>query len=285
MHCCLSCWSCTCSDDEKQQSRLFTFTWYVPHLLVKGQKLNNRQAFDTGLYSRRRPSWVLQAVREMPSGQASPMITFVAQHLPSMVTIPASAPTQAAFAEILTTCLTNIRVEVVSAPSLADAVAELLQNSLALALAPALGGLSHKASGTLVSMQQPVKPVLVKGPAEPDSAPQHAQQESPADLNGVPQHAGSAANLGPQHAQHDTEAVGNQRGSHQRVSEQLLGCLLKLYSNAVNLHGQCAATQMQIMPLPGQGTGLTTQQIPAAEQTGKLNAATDMSARLICYGT
>ena len=223
----------------------------------------------------------------MPSGQAAPMITFAAEHLPSLATLPVSSPTQAAFAEILTTCLANIRVEVVSAPTLADAVAELLQNSLAPALLPALGGLSPNASGTLVSMQQPNEPVLTRGPAEPDSAPQHAQQESPANLNVVPQHAGSPANLnlGPQHAQHDTATVDGQHGGHQHVSEQLLGCLLRLYSNAVDLYGRCAATQMQITPLPGQGTGLSTQQSPAAEQTGELNTATDTNACLICYGT
>ncbi len=241
---------------------------------------------DKPSIGRRCASRILQAVQEMPSGQATPMITFVAEHLPSLATLPVSSPTQAAFAEILTTCLTNIRVEVVSAPSLADAVAELLQNSLAPALLPALKGLSPNASASLVSMQQPDEPVLGKSPDQSDSAPQHAQQESPANLNVVPQHAGSPANLnlGPRHAQHDTEAVGGQRGSHQRVSEQLLGCLLRLYSNAVDLYGQCAATQMQIMPLPGQGTGLSTQQSPAAEETGELSTATDASACLVCYG-
>lgn len=215
------------------------------------------------------------------------MITFVTEHLPSLATIPASSPTQAAFAEVLTTCLSNIRVEVMSAPTLADAVAELLQNSLAPALLPALEDLSHNAPGTVVSMQQPDQPVLVKGPAEPDSAPQHAQHVSPANSKVVPQHAGSPAdlNLGPQHAQHGTETVDSQHGSHQHASEQLLGCLLRLYSNAVDLYGQCAATQMQITPLPGQGTGLSTQQSPAAEPTGELNTATDMSACLIYHGT
>ncbi len=215
------------------------------------------------------------------------MITFAAEHLPSLVTLRVSSPTQAAFAEVLTTCLANIRVEVVSAPTLADAVAELLQNSLAPALLPALKGLSPNASGTRVSMQQPDQPVLTRGPAKPDSGPQHAQQESPENLGVVPQHAGSPENLnlGPQLAQHDTEAVDNQHGSHQRVSEQLLGCLLRLYSNAVDLYSQCAATQMQITPLPGQGTGLSTQQTPAAEQTSELDTATDMNACLICYGT
>jgi len=165
------------------------------------------------------------------------MITFVTEHLPSLATIPASSPTQAAFAEVLTTCLSNIRVEVMSAPTLADAVAELLQNSLAPALLPALEDLSHN------------------------------------------------LNLGPQHAQHGTETVDSQHGSHQHASEQLLGCLLRLYSNAVDLYGQCAATQMQITPLLGQGTGLSTQQSPAAEPTGELNTATDMSACLIYHGT
>ena len=223
----------------------------------------------------------------MPSGQAAPMITFVAQHLPSLATIPVSSPTQAAFAEVLTTCLANIRIEVVSAPTLANAVAELLQNSLAPVLLPALGGVSPNASDTVVIMQQPDEPVLEQGPAEPDSAPQHAQQEFPANLNVVLQPAGSPANSnsGPQHAQHAIKAVGGHRGSHQRMSEQLLGCLLRLYSNAVNLYGQCAATQMQIMPLPGQGTGLSTQQSPAAEQTSELDTATDMNACLLCYGT
>ncbi|KAL0041979.1 hypothetical protein WJX79_010815 [Trebouxia sp. C0005] len=92
------------------------------------------------------PSFVsalARAVREMPSGQAAPMITFAAEHLPSLATLPVSSPTQAAFAQILSTCLANIRIEVVSAPTLADAVAELLQNSLA----PALGtGLSTQQS-------------------------------------------------------------------------------------------------------------------------------------------
>ncbi len=220
----------------------------------------------------------------MPSGQAAPMITFVAQHLPSLATLPGSSPTQAAFAEVLTTCLANIRVEVISAPTLADIVAELLQNSLAPALLPALGGLSYNASGTLVSMQQPDEAELAKGPAEPDSASQHAQQEFSANLNVVPQHAGSPANLDlvPQHAQHATQTVD---GSDQHAPEQLLGCLLRLYSNAVDLYGQCAATQIQITPLPGQGTGLSTQQSSAAEQTGELNTATHLSACLICYGT
>ncbi len=220
----------------------------------------------------------------MPSGQAAPMITFAAQHLPSLATLPVSAPTQAAFAEVLTTCLANIRVEVVSAPTLADAVAELLQNSLAPVLLPALGGLSPNASGAFVSMQQPDERVAGTSPDQSDSPPQHAQQESPANLDVVPQHAGSPANLnlGPQHAQHATKIVD---GSHQHTSEQLLGCLLRLYSNAVDLYGQCAATQLQITPLPGQGTGLSTQQSPAAEQTGELNTATDTSACLICYGT
>ncbi|KAL0022263.1 hypothetical protein WJX77_011953 [Trebouxia sp. C0004] len=219
-------------------------------------------------------SALARAVREMPSGQAAPMITFTAEHLPSLATLPVGSPTQAAFAEVLTTCLANIRVEVVSAPTLADAVAELLQNSLAPALLPAVGDLSPNASGTCVCKQQPHEPVMAKGLREPDSAPQYAQQESPANLNGVPQHAGSPANLnlGPPHAQHDTEAVDGQHGILQRVPEQLLGCLLRLYSNAVNLYGQCAATQMQITPLPGQGTGLSTQQSPAAEQTGTNNA-------------
>lgn len=216
----------------------------------------------------------------MPSGQAAPMITFAAEHLPSLATLPVSSPTQAAFAQILSTCLAKIRIEVVSAPTLADAVAELLQNSLAPALVPALRDLSYSASGTLVSMQQPDEPVPTKGPAEPDSAPQHAQQEVLANLTVGPQHEAPPVNLnlGPQHAQHDTAAVDGQRGSHQCVSEQLLGCLLRLYSNAVDLYGQCAATQMQITPLPGQGTGLSTQQSLAAVQTGELNTATDMSA-------
>ena len=218
----------------------------------------------------------------MPSGQAAPMITFAAEHLPSLATLPVSSPTQAAFAEILTTCLANIRVEVVSAPTLADAVAELLQNSLAPALLPALGCLGPNASGTLVSMQQPEEAEPAQGPAEPDSAPQHAQQESPANLNVVPQHAGSPANLnlGPQHAQHATHTVD---GSHQHTSEQLLGCLLRLYSNAVDLYGQCAATQMQIMPLPGQGTGLSTQQPPAAEQTGEYGNRYDRLFHLLWH--
>lgn len=162
-------------------------------------------------------SLLLQAVHEMPSGQALPMIAFVAQHLPSLATLPANSPAQAAFGEVLASCLASIRIEVVSAPTLAKAVAELLVDSLRPSLLPVLAHLSPTAD-TLA-----------------------------------------------QHAQHAAGSTDGQRGSDVGTSELLLACLLRLYRAAVELHGRCAATQMQIEPLPGQTTGLSPEQSPSAD--------------------
>lgn len=191
----------------------------------------------------------------MPSGQAAPMIHFVAQHVPTLASLFTSSPAQAAFGEVLASCLTHVRVEVVSASTLAGAVTELLHTSLASALLPML---QYSASNS-------------DGSAEAGTASQRAQHESPANLNLNAQHAqqGTAAgfDVDAQHAQQEpTDAAP---GREDQLDKQLYVCLLRLYSGAVKLYGHCAATQMQIEPLPGQATGLSTQQAPAAEQTGE----------------
>ena len=164
---------------------------------------------------------IVQAVHEMPSGQAAPMIAFIAQHLPSLATLPVSSPAQAAFGEVVATCLAAIRVEVVAAPTLASAVADLLTASLKPMLLPML---------------------LQMNTASVSSFPAQQAQQA--------QQAFAASGV-------DT------------ASDQLLGCLLRLYHGAVDLHGQCAATQLQIEPLPGQSSGLSTQQPSHGSDTGQ----------------
>lgn len=195
----------------------------------------------------------------MPSGQAAPIIHFVVQHISTLASGFSSSPAQAAFGEVLASCLAHVRVEVVSASTLAGAVAELLHNSLAPALLPMLQRSALKNDSS----------------AEGGTAPQRAQHELPATLNLNAQHAqqGTTAglNVNAQRAQHEpTEA---QPGREDLLEKQLYVCLLRLYNGAVKLYGQCAATQMQIEPLPGQATGLSTQHAPAAEQTGDFSVS------------
>lgn len=207
--------------------------------------MSPKKAFQAASSIRDSTCLLFQAVREMPSGQATPMITFVAQHIPSLGVLSVSSPAQAAFGQVLASCLEFVRVEVVSAPTLARAVAELLQNSLNPALQPAL----LKLSATRPQAAALPTGCSSAGVTLPSLKAQHAQQGSAAK-----------SNVSSQHAQH---------GSGLDTSEQLFGCLLRLYHSAVALYGQCAATQMQIEPLSGQATGLSTQETPPADQRGE----------------
>ena len=197
----------------------------------------------------------------MPSGQAVPMITFLAQHIPSLSLLSTSSSAQAAFGEVLATCLASIRTEVVSAPSLARAVSDLITVSLSPLLVPPLSSLSQTAG----SSAEHSMPVL-------NSKAQHAQHA---------QHAESSLNLQAQRAQQATAAGSLHSGD--AASEQLLACLLRSYYGAVDLYGQCAASQMQIEPLPGQATGLASAKPSGTHHTGRLPAWYRKSCEVICH--
>lgn len=196
----------------------------------------------------------MQAVREMPSGQAAPMIAFIAHHIPALAALPGSCP-QAAFGEVLASCLTAIRVEVVSAPTLAAAAAALLTDSLGPVLSPMLLPNHANISSTDASQLEIQTPAAEAASSAAFQLPQHV---AASNSNFEAQHAQQAAVEGGSRLQRDVEA-----------SEQLMGCLLRLYRGAVGLNGQCAATQLQIAQLPGQGTGLSTHQPPQQPETGQ----------------
>lgn len=199
---------------------------------------------------------MLQAVREMPSGQAAPMIAFIAHHIPALAALPGGCP-QAASEEALASCLTSIRVEVVSAPSLATAAAALLPSSLGPVLTPILLQINANISSTDASHQ-----VVQTSAAEAASRSAAAQ---------LPQHvAAPNSSFEAQHAQQAAVEGGSWLQRDVEGSEQLMGCLLRLYRGAVGLYGQCAATQLQIAQLPGQGTGLFTNQPSQQPETGQL---------------
>lgn len=205
-----------------------------------------------------------QAVQEMPSGQALPMITFVAQHLPALPLLGSAPAAQAALGEVLATCLASVRMEVVSAPSLARTVSELLADSLAPSLVPQLLRLNNVAPSTAHSRA-----------SASSCQPQHAQQAVPGLKRRAahapprcaqPRHAQQAdQNLTPTDPEADSDLA---QQSSSAASERLLACLLRLYHGAIRLHGQCAATQLQVQPLPGQGIGWTSGQSSATDSTG-----------------
>ena len=199
---------------------------------------------------------MLQAVQEMPSGQAAPMIAFIAHRIPALAALPGSWP-QAAFGQVLASCLTAIRVEVVSAPTLANAAATLLRTSLSPALRSVLLQLhSISSPGTVHISNHIAEAEEVAGAS---AAAQLPQNVAAADLNSNTQHAQQAP------------AAGGGGGQLEGVegSEQVIACLLRLYHSAVGLYGECAATQLQIEPLLGQGTGLSTHQPSQQPATGQ----------------
>ena len=192
----------------------------------------------------------------MPSGQAAPMITFIAQHIPALAALPGCCP-QAAFGDVLASCLTAVRVEVVSAPTLATATAALLTTSLRSALTPVLLQMGGSISAADAS-QLKTHPSAMEDTASNSAAAQSPQRAAAPDLN-----------FKAQRAQQASVDAGN--GLHWDVegSEQLTGCLLRLYRGAVGLYGQCAATQLQIEPLPGKGTGLSAHRPSQQHETGQ----------------
>ena len=211
------------------------------------------------LCQERAASMYMQAVREMPSGQGGPMIAFIAQHTPSLAALPAESPAQAAFGEVLASCLASIRVEVVAAPTLADAAADLLTTSLRPVLEPILSTVENQYANS----PEPPSAALTDAAMLTD-ADQALQHHVVLDLNFSAGHAKQA-----QQAQHAAAAVGKEVVSDTVASVQLLRCLLRLYHGAVDLHNRCAGTQLQVQPLPGQGTGLTTHQLPYEHVTGE----------------
>lgn len=235
-----------------------------------------------------RPELVVQAVHEMPSGQAAPMIAFTARHIPALAALPGSCP-QAAFGQVLASCLMAIRVEVVSAPTLASAAAALLTTRLNPALKPVLLQV-HKISSRNTFQLGNQNPGAEEAATASAAAwlPRHA---AASNSNDKPQHAQHAAtahsNFETQHVQQAAAAAGGQLQDLEE-SEQLIACLLRLYQGAVGLYGQCAATQLQIEPLPGQGTGLSTHEPSQQSETGQsrlclVSALTCRGCVSVCY--
>lgn len=188
---------------------------------------------------------LLQVIQEMPSGQAVPMLTFVSQSITLLSAAPHNSSTQAAIGQVLATCLALVRVELISAPNLAQAAGQLLTASLQPALAPMLlstAGPAHQQQAQTDQAQ------IATSKQRPDFSAQCAEHSVGENLGTL--------NLSAQHAQH---VAGNQVRSDASKTEQLLGCLLRLYHGAVGVHGQCAAMQPQVEPLPGQTTGLPQQ--------------------------
>lgn len=184
------------------------------------------------------------------------MIAFVAQHIPALATLPGSCP-QAAFGEVLISCLTAIRVEVVAAPTLATTVAALLTSSLSPALRPVLlqiGGSTSAADASQLGAHSPA----AEQAASSSAAAQLPQRAATPDLNFEAQRAQQAS----------VDACNGLQGDVEG-SDQLIGCLLRLYRGAVSLYGHCAATQLQIEPLSGQGTGLSIPQPSQQPETGQ----------------
>ena len=200
---------------------------------------------------------MLQAAEEMPSGQAAPMIAFIAQHIPALAALPDGCP-QAAFGEVLASCLTAVRVEVVSAPTLATAASALLTTSLSPVLRPMLLQIGDSISAAGAS-QLGIRSPATEEPASNSAAAQLPQHLVTPNLNFKAQRAQQAAVDACNGLKKDVEG-----------SEQLMGCLLRLYQGAVGLYGQCAATQLQIEPLPGQATGLSTHRPSQQHETGQL---------------
>ena len=257
------------------------------------------------------------------------MIAFIAQHTPSLAAFPVDFPAQAAFGEVLASCLASIRVEVVSAPTLADAAADLLTASLGPVLEPILVQLSTVGSKHVIGSEYvsaaaatDVASAAILGEQPADAEEQEVEEEEkiglaalegcfPLRRRGVragkhhkkrygtrdaaveatmlvdtdqdvqhhvvvkfeAEHA-QQAQLAQQaqqaqQAQDAAAADGQEGGCDTGASSQLLGCLLRLYRGAVDLHSQCAGTQLQVQPLPGQGTGLTTHQLPLDSMTGQ----------------
>ena len=199
---------------------------------------------------------MLQAVQEMPSGQAAPMIALIAQHIPTLAALPSSGP-QAAFGEVLASCLTAVRVEVVSAPTLATAAAALLTTSLSPVLRPVLLQIGDSTSAASASQCGTHSPAAEEG-ASHSAAAQLAERALAPGLN-----------FKAQRAQQASVGAGNGLKKDVEGPEQLVGCLLRLYRGAVGLYGQCAATQLQIEPLPGQATGLSAHRPSQQHETGQ----------------
>lgn len=184
------------------------------------------------------------------------MIAFIAQHIPALAALPGSCP-QAAFGEVLASCLTAVRVEVVSAPTLATATAALLTTGLSSALAPVLLQIGSSVSAADTSQ-------LGNCYAAAEEAGSNSAAAQLPERTVVPD-----LNFKAQRAQQASVGAGNRLERDVEGSEQLTGCLLRLYRGAVSLYGQCAATQLQIEPLPGQATGLSTQRPSQQHETGQ----------------
>lgn len=212
---------------------------------------------------------VLQVVREMPSGQAIPMLTFIADSIPCLTATQSTPAALAAIGQVLVSCLASVRVELIPAPNLAQAVSNLLTTSLAPTLQPLLSAAVNTQSPLGLSQVTP-------GPSNLNSGVQHAQRE-------VSQQVGDS-NLAAQHAQHGGQDQAVLSQSQAAVGgEQLLGCLLQLYRGAVKVHGQCAAMQPQIDPLHGQAVGLPNQGSLAADHQGTTTHLILVSAAVCCH--
>ena len=169
----------------------------------------------------------------MPSGQAVPMLHFISSRVSCLAAISDDSSAQAAVGQILATCLASIRVELIPAPNLAQAAGQLLTDSLQPALTPLLLSTAGKAQPPYLETNT-------------------LQTASPADLPTL------------QHTNADDSKTAGMSTRRQAVpnigsKQQLLCCLLRLYHGAVDIHGQCAAMQPQVDPLPGQASGLPQQ--------------------------
>ena len=201
---------------------------------------------------------LLQVIQEMPSGQAVPMLTFVSESITLLSAAPHNSSTQAAIGQVLATCLASVRVELISAPNLAQAAGQLLTASLQPALAPLLLSIAGQPHQQQV---QNDRAQIATSKQRPDSSAQcteHSISETP-----------GGSTLSAQRAQH--VASNQARSDAAETEQQLLGCLLRLYHGAVGIHGQCAAMQPQVDPLPGQTTGLPQQGSSSqTDQQGRL---------------
>ena len=181
----------------------------------------------------------------MPSGQAVPMLTFIADSVPALTATQHAPSAQAAVGQVLASCLVSVRVELIPAPNLAQAVSNLLTTSLRPVLQPLLEEAVGLHASDMANQGKATD-------ANSNPAPQHAQHR------GTQQ--GSSSNTNAQHAQHGATGPAVLSLNEDAAGKaQLLECLLRLYQGAVQVHGECAAMQPQVDPLTGQGIGLPNQ--------------------------
>ena len=160
-----------------------------------------------------------QELSAVPSGQMGPLVRFVARHVSALAVLPDSASTVNPAYEVLASILEVLRIDLMLAHAIADALESLLYGALAV----------------------PLRNLLAR---VREAATFRACRDTNNMGEGVPGSSSIA-----EHALEETR-------SRDRRLLACLGMLLRLYVATIAAHSCCAALQPQIVVMPGQAASL-----------------------------